>query len=165
MALPRIVKNFNAFLDGISYFGLVEEGKLPAVKIQTEAHRGAGMDGPVGLDMGTEGMTAELTFSEWLPAVVKKLGRQERLVIRPAMANPSDFGATTVIATMSGLITVAEPDALKPGTGSKMKLTMDLRAYKLEIGGETLVEIDFVNAIRRIGGVDQLAEIRRAMGL
>ena len=165
MALPRIIKNFNAFLDGVSYFGLVEEGKLPAVKIQTEAHRGAGMDGPVGLDMGTEGLSAELTFSEWVPTVIKKLGRQERLVLRPAMANPSDFGATTVIASMSGLITANEPDALKPGTGSKMKVMMDVRAYQLEIDGETVIDIDLVNAVRRIGGVDQLAEIRRAMGL
>ena len=108
MALPRIIKNFNAFLDGTSYFGLVEEGKLPAVKIQTEAHRGSGMDGPVGLDVGMEGMTAELTFSEWLPAVIGKLGRQERIVLRPAKASATDFTASPVIATMTGLITTSE---------------------------------------------------------
>lgn len=165
MALPRIIKNFNAFLDGTSYFGLVEEGKLPAVKIQTEAHRGAGMDGPVGLDVGMEGMTAELTFSEWLPAVIGKLGRQERLVLRPAKGSATDFSAAPVIATMTGLITTSEPDALKPGTGSKMKMTMDLRSYRLEIDGETVLNIDLVNAVREIGGVDQLAELRRAMGI
>lgn len=165
MALPRIIKNFNAFLDGTSYFGLVEEGKLPAVKIQTEAHRGSGMDGPIGLDVGMEGMTAELTFSEWLPAVIGKLGRQERIVLRPAKGSATDFTASPVIATMTGLITASEPDALKAGTGAKMKMAMDLRAYRLEIDGETVFNIDLVNAVREIGGTDQLAELRRAMGI
>lgn len=165
MALPRLIKNFNAFLGGVSYFGLVEEGKLPAVKIQTEAHRGSGMDGPIGLDVGMEGLTAELTFSEWLPGVVGTLGRQERIVLRPAKASANDFTASPVIATLTGLITASEPDALKAGTGAKMKMAMDLRTYRLEIDGETVLNIDLVNAVREIGGVDQLAELRRAMGL
>ncbi|PTE15154.1 phage major tail tube protein, partial [Cereibacter changlensis JA139] len=80
MALPRVIKNFNAFVDGISYFGLATEAKLPAVKLQTEAHRGAGMDGPVGIDVGMEGLSAEISFAEWSPALLKKLGRQERFV-------------------------------------------------------------------------------------
>ncbi|PTE15911.1 phage major tail tube protein [Pseudogemmobacter blasticus] len=164
MALPRIIKNFNAFVDGISYFGLASEAKLPAVKVQTEGHRGAGMDGPVGVDVGMEALSAEITFTEWSSAVLKKLGRTERFVLRPAAGSSTDFSATTIIATMSGLITVSEPSDLKPGTAATLKIGMDVRTYKLEMDNEVIYEIDLVNAIRRIGGVDQLAEIRRAMG-
>lgn len=164
MALPRVIKNFNAFVDGISYFGLATEAKLPAAKLQTEAHRGAGMDGPVGIDVGMEGLSAEISFAEWSPALLKKLGRQERFVLRPGMQSPTDGSATTVIATLSGLVSANDYGDLKPGTGSTLKLTMDVRAYKLEVDGETVLEIDLVNAIRRIGGTDQLAEMRRAMG-
>lgn len=164
MALPRVIKNFNTFWDGIDYFGLAESAKLPAVKIQTEAHRNSGMDGPIGLDVGTEGMTSEITFSEWLPAVLAKLGRQERFVLRPAMSSATDFTARPVIATMSGLITTSEPEDLKPGTVSKLKMTMDVRTYRLEVDGSTIYDIDLVNGKRVIGGVDQLAELRRAMG-
>ncbi|WP_444667186.1 phage major tail tube protein [Cereibacter changlensis] len=164
MALPRVIKNFNAFVDGISYFGLATEAKLPAVKLQTEAHRGAGMDGPVGIDVGMEGLSAEISFAEWSPALLKKLGRQERFVLRPGMQSASDWSTTTVIATLTGLVSANDYGDLKPGTGSTLKLTMDVRAYKLEVDGETVLEIDLVNAIRRIGGTDQLAEMRRAMG-
>jgi P2 family phage contractile tail tube protein len=165
MALPRLIKNFNAFHDGISYFGLVDEAKLPAVKIQTEAHRGSGMDGPVGQDVGMEGMASEMTFSEWSPAILKSLGKKDRFVLRPAMSSATDFTASTIIATLSGLITTSEPGDLKPGTKSTLKVVMDVQTYKLELDGEVIFDIDLVNARRVIGGVDQLAEIRRAMGV
>lgn len=165
MALPRLIKNFNAFHDGISYFGLVTEAKLPAVKIQTEAHRGSGMDGAVGQDVGMEGMTSEMTFAEWSSPILKTLGKKDRFVLRPAMSSASDFSASTIIATLSGLITTSEPGDLKPGTNATLKISMDVQAYKLEVNGEVIFDIDLVNAKRVIGGVDQLAEIRRAMGI
>lgn len=165
MSLPRTIRNFNAFVDGISYFGRATEAKLPQVKVQTEAHRGAGMEGPVGIDMGIEGMTCELTFSEWDPLLLKKLGRQERIVLRPMQMGEEDFEATTIIATMGGLITTNETGDLKPGTNATLKMMMDVRYARLEIDGEEIYEIDLVNTKRVIGGVDQMASARRAMGL
>lgn len=165
MALPRTIRNFNAFVDGISYFGIAMEAKLPQPKIQTEAHRGSGMDGPVGLDMGVEALSAEITFSEWRPELATKLGKLERFVLRPGQQSATDFTATTIIATMGGLITVTDYGDLKPGANVPFKLNMDVRYYRLEIDGVEMLEIDLVNAVRRIGGVDQLADIRRAMGL
>lgn len=165
MALPKFIKNFNAFVDGVSYFGIASEAKLPQPKIGTEAHRGSGMDGPVGIDMGMEALSAEITFSEWRPELARKLGRLERFVLRPGQQSASDFSATPIIATMGGLITVTDYGDLKPGTNSPFKMTMDVRYYRLEIDGVEMLEIDLVNAVRRIGGVDQLGELRRAMGL
>ncbi|SMH35808.1 phage major tail tube protein [Maritimibacter sp. HL-12] len=166
MAYPRKIRNFNAFVDGVSYFGRLTEGTLPQVKIQTEAHRGAGQDGPVGIDMGTEGMTADLTFAEWPVDVMKMLGTVQRFVFRPAAASAEGGGdADTIIATVSGLITAPEVGTLKPGEGSNLKLAMDVRYYRLEINGDEIWEIDLAAGIRKVGGVDQLAEIRRAMGI
>ena len=34
MGYPRTIRNFNAFLDGVSYMGLVSTAKLPALKIK-----------------------------------------------------------------------------------------------------------------------------------
>lgn len=164
MGYPRTIRNFNAFVDGVGYFGIATEAKLPQVKVQTEAHRGAGMEGPVGLDMGLEGMTSEITFSEWSPTLLKKLGRQERFVFRPMQRGEDDVEATTIIATVGGLITIPDLGDLKPGTNSPLKLTMDVRYYRLEIDGEEIWEIDLVNAKRVIGGVDQMASARAAMG-
>lgn len=165
MALPRTIRNFNAFVDGISYFGKATEAKLPQPKVQTEAHRGAGMEGPVGIDMGLEGMTCEITFAEWDPALLKKLGKTERFVLRPAQMGEEDEEATAIIVTVAGLVTTNETGDLKPGTNATLKLVMDVRSYKLEVNGETVHDVDLVNAKRVIGGKDQMASIRSAMGL
>ena len=39
------------------------------------------------------------------------------------------------------------------------------RYYKLAINEEELVEIDAVNLVRKVGGVDQMAEFRAASGV
>lgn len=165
MALPRVIKNFNAFVDGVSFFGLCLTGTLPVPKIMTEGHRGAGMDGSVGIDMGMEAMSASLTFAEHRADLLKQLGKQGRFVMRAAKGAATDTGATALIATIGGLIITPETGELKGGTNSTLKLDMDVHYYRLELDGEEIYEIDFVNAIRRVGGVDQLAEIRRAMGI
>ncbi|MCA3514401.1 MAG: phage major tail tube protein, partial [Rhodobacter sp.] len=97
--------------------------------------------------------------------LLKKPGTQQRFVLRPAAAGEVGDGADTIIATVGGLITAAETGDLKPGTDTALKLMMDVRYYRLEINGAQIVEIDLVNGKRVIGGVDQLADIRRAMGL
>ncbi len=115
--------------------------------------------------VGMEGMTSEMTFAEWSTPILKSLGKKDRFVLRPAMSSATDFSASTIIATLSGLITTSEPGDLKPGTNATLKVSMDVQAYKLEVNGEVIFDIDLVNAKRVIGGVDQLAEIRRAMGI
>ena len=45
MALPNTLKNFNAFTDGASFMGVIEEIKLPKLSRKMEDFRGGGMDG------------------------------------------------------------------------------------------------------------------------
>lgn len=165
MQIPKTIRNFNAFLDGRSYFGLCEEAKLPQPKIQTEAHRGSGMDGPVGIDMGMEALAAEATFTEWDPVLLRRIGTTTRIVFRPAAQGDSAQDVDTIIATVSGLVTGVEVGDLKPGTGSKLKLSWDVRTYKLEVNGAVIWDINLLTGKRIVGGIDQLAAMRRAMGI
>lgn len=165
MPFPRQIRNFNAFVDGISYFGRVAEGKLPDLKINTAAFRGAGMDAPAGVDMGMEGMTAELTFAEYPPEILKMSGTLQRIVFRPAAMGEGSFAADTLIFTCGGLVTTHEFNGLKPGENAPVKMIIDLRYYRMEHNGEELWEIDVEAGKRVIGGVDQMADLRRAMGI
>lgn len=165
MSLPKIIRNFNAFIDGVSYFGRATEAKMPWPKIQTEAHRGSGMDGPMGQDMGMEGMTSEATFAEWSPPLLKRIGTDTRVVFRPAAQASGSQTADTIIATVGGLVTTVEGGDLKPGTGANLKLVWDVRQYKLEINNEVIWDINFETGKRVVGGIDQLAALRRAMGI
>lgn len=167
MSYPRVIRNFMAYKDGIGYMGKVSTGKLPAIKLKTEAHRAAGMDGETAIDMGTEAMQTELTFDEYLPEVMTSLGTADRIVLRPAAQARTDApeDAASYIFTMGVLNAGLEFDDLKTGEASKMKLTGEVDFLKVEKDGRQLIKIDVVNGIRVIGGVDQLAGIRAAMGL
>ncbi|MEM7270753.1 MAG: phage major tail tube protein, partial [Pseudomonadota bacterium] len=46
-----------------------------------------------------------------------------------------------------------------------LKISWEVDYFRVEINGEDVVEIDVENGRRIIDGVDQLAEIRAAMGL
>lgn len=165
MGYPRKINNFNAFVDGISYFGKATTAKLPDVKILTEAHRGTGMLGPVGMDMGNEAMSSEISFAEWDPALFKRLGKITRFVLRPAAPAADSEAVDTIIATLGGLITETTGGELKVGGDVPLKLVMDVREFALEINGSEVIAIDMVNGIRRVGGVDQMAAARIAMGI
>lgn len=52
--LPKILKNFNVFVDGRGFAGRAEEITLPKLTIKTEEFLGAGMSAPVEVDMGME---------------------------------------------------------------------------------------------------------------
>jgi P2 family phage contractile tail tube protein len=53
----------------------------------------------------------------------------------------------------------------KPGDNSQFKVTTEVSYYKMTINGNEVIEIDIMNMIERIDGVDRLADQRRAIGL
>jgi P2 family phage contractile tail tube protein len=165
MSYPRTIRNYNCFIDGVSYMGKSTEAKLPELKLVLANHRGAGMDGTVAQDMGMEALQSEVTMSEWSPELIKMFGTNQRMTLRPAAMGQSDFTADSFVATMGGKWTVVNFADLKPGSDVPMKLMLEVDYYRLLKDGDELFEIDIEAGKRIIGGVDQLAGIRAAMGI
>lgn len=161
---PRMIKNYNAFLDGISFAGLSDTAKLPDLKINVARHRGAGMDGGAPVDMGTEDLNAEVSLKEWSPEALKLIGTRKRLVLRPAAQGRSAAETDTIIATIGGLWSDLSPGELKPGGDVPMKLGLAGDYFRLEINSEEIFEIDLLAGKRVVGGIDQLKELRNSMG-
>lgn len=164
MAYPRKIRNFNAFVDGVGYFGKVLEGALPKLNIKTAPHRGGGMDGSVGVDMGMEAMTAEVTFSEWSPELITHFGKRVRMTFRAGAMGEDDFDTDAYAFEVGGRCTVVEGDNLKSGDDVNLKLGWECDFFRVEREGETLVEIDVENGVRNIGGEDQMRSMRAALG-
>ena len=165
MQYPRTIRGFNAFVDGVSYAGRVLEGKLPELKMQAANHRGGGMDAPISIDMGMEAMQAELTLAEWPPELIKMFGTRQRMTLRPGAMGESDFTADSYVGTIGGRWTVVNFGDLKQGSDVPLKLMLETDYFRLQLDGEDLIEIDIEAGKRIIGGVDQLASMRAAMGL
>lgn len=165
--IPKIIKDCTAFIDGIGYEGRVTEMEIPKIAFATDDHRGGGMDGPVPIEMGMEGLTCAATFAEMAPELYGLLGRTEAdnhpIVFRASQ----ERGAFSepVVATCRGGWKQVDPGTWKPGDKAATKFEGALTYFKLQVAGRTVVEVDLENAVRIIDGVDQLAGRRRALGL
>lgn len=166
--LPRILKNFTAYVDGRGYFGRIASCKLPELTVKTEEYRGGGMDAPIEHDMGMEKLEAELMFAEYDPELIKLFGLFEsgtQVVLRGALQRQGEAVSVPVEVRLQGGVKQVARDEWKPSEKGDMKLVVNCNMYRESQGEEILVDIDLLNSVRVIGGFDQLASQREALGI
>ncbi|SDE41885.1 phage major tail tube protein [Paraburkholderia lycopersici] len=169
MALPKTLKAFNVFNSGESYVGQVEEIALPKLTRKTEDYRGGGMNGPIKLDFGQEGITIELTFGGLMKSILTQYGvlTHDGVQLRFAGAYQAEDNATpdAVEIVIRGRHTEMDFGTAKSGEKNAFKVSSACSYYKLSINGETIIEIDLINMIEKVNGDDLLSAIRTAIGL
>jgi P2 family phage contractile tail tube protein len=169
MGLPRSLKNFALFMEGTSYVGEMPEIGLPKLTRKMEDYRSGGMNAPVKLDFGMEGMEAELTAAGYMKELFDTWGtlRHDGVLLRFAGALQGDDseGVDTLEVVMRGRFTEIDPGKAKAGDKTEIKLKAALSYYKLSINGQAKLEIDAVNFIEVVNGIDRLAQVRAALGI
>ncbi len=164
MALPRKLKNMNLFNEGRSYLAEVPSVTLPKLTRKLEEYRGGGMDGTVKLDMGAEAMEMEFTAGGPLRDVLLQTTASTigGIFLRFAGQYQNDSAGTSdaVEVTVRGRHEEIDMGEQKVGEGGEFKAKMALVYYRLEWNGEVLIEIDVLNMIHIVGGVDRLADMR-----
>lgn len=164
MSFPAAIREFNVFVDGTSYFGRATKARTPDIKLLTEEHRGAGMGGQIDIDLGLQKFAGEWEFAEYDRGILILPGTIISLTTRP-VARREDSTIISHIETCRGLITGVEKDTYEGGKLIPLKLMMNPRYFRHELDSEVIHEVDLENGTRIIGGVDQTAEYRNAMGL
>jgi P2 family phage contractile tail tube protein len=163
--IPRILKNFSLFADGRGLAGLIETLTLPTITLKMEEFRGGGMDAPVEHDMGMEKLEGTFQLQEYNPDRMALLGQAHvQLTARGAIRRDGE-DAAAVVVNMTGMVKQKEPGDWKAGESSMPTFSYTLRYFKLTVDGREIYEIDKVNMVRRVNGVDQLATIRQAIGV
>lgn len=169
MALPRKLKNFNLFNDGVSFVGVAAEVVLPKLTRKLEEFRGGGMNAPVDTDLGMEKLEVEHTYAGLVREIFNQFGitRADGVLLRFAGAyQRDDTGEVDAVeVVMRGRHAEIDPGSGKAGDDTEFKVKSSLSYYKLTINGETVIEIDILNMIEIVNGEDRLAEQRRAIGL
>ncbi|AAS14280.1 prophage P2W3, contractile tail tube protein [Wolbachia endosymbiont of Drosophila melanogaster] len=164
--LPKILRNFNVFVDGRGYAGKIDEITLPKLTIKTEEYRAGGMDIPINIDMGMEKLEADFTFAEYDSELFRLFGlidgNSVSLTLRGGMQG-NDIEA--VIINLRGIFKEFDFGNWKPAEKATLKCTVAAHYYKLTIGGNELIEIDAENMIRKINGVDQMALLQTILGI
>ncbi|MDC6293995.1 phage major tail tube protein [Ralstonia pseudosolanacearum] len=169
MALPRHLKHFNVFADGESHAGECEEITLPKLARKLEEYRAGGMNGPVEIDLGNEKLELEATYGGPMRSILRQYGTTtiDGAMVRFAGAyqreDTSEVDAVEVV--VRGRHTEIDFGAAKAGDKAPFKVKSSLSYYKMVVNGELWCEIDHINFIETIFGVDRLAAQRRAIGL
>ncbi|ENK3945097.1 TPA: phage major tail tube protein [Escherichia coli] len=135
MAMPRKLKLMNVFLNGYSYQGVAKSVTLPKLTRKLENYRGAGMNGSAPVDLGLDDDALSMEWS---------LGGFPDSVIWELYA-----------ATGEG----------KQGEDTESKISVVCTYFRLTMDGKELVEIDTINMIEKVNGVDRLEQHRRNIGL
>lgn len=169
MALPRILKNFNTFLNGGSCAGQVLEVTLPKLARKMEAARMGGMAAELDSDMGLEKLEIEHTYAGYMREIFNDFGatRVDACLLRFAGAyEREDTGEVDAVEiVVRGRHVEIDPGSAKGGDKTEFKVKSTLSYYKLSINGETVLEIDVLNMIEIVNGEDRLAAHRKAIGL
>lgn len=169
MALPRKLKNFAAFVDGTNYMGEVPEVTLPTLTRKLEEYRGGGMNGAIDLDMGQEKMEAEFKTAGWVSGLSAKwgAGTHDAVLIRFAGALQADDSEAVipVEVVMRGRLQERDPGSAKAGDMTERTYKYTLSYYKETVDGKEELEIDLVNMVEKVDGVDRLAATRTALGI
>ncbi|HYN76911.1 MAG TPA: phage major tail tube protein [Lamprocystis sp. (in: g-proteobacteria)] len=167
--IPSVLKAYSLFVDGRGYAGKADV-ELPELNLVTEEYAAGGMSGKVKLDMGLhESIDVKFSLYDYDPDVLKLWGlangNSAALVIRGAKQDDSGSTTVPVKVTVRGQLQTLGMGSWEAGSKTKMDCTVNCRAYKLEVGGQTMVELDVERMIRVIGGTDQMAALRGAIGL
>ena len=169
MGLPRKIKNFALFNEGLSYLGEVDEVTLPKLTRKTEDWRAGGMAGPIKADMGMEGLELEWKAGGILRDVLTQWGaiKHDAVGLRFAAALQSDDSeeVQALEVVVRGRHTEIDQGKAKAGDKTEFTVKSALSYYKLSIDNEVLIEIDLVNMVEVVGGIDRLEAVRSALGI
>jgi P2 family phage contractile tail tube protein len=158
---------FSVSVDGRGYVGEADI-TLPALSLKTETAPGGAADFKIQAG-GMDEMDAVLMFESYPVDVLKQFGVEgdtmTPLTARGSIRRPGGEEVPALVQ-MRGLIYQLSGPDWKRGEGAiNNEVTVSLRYYRLEVAGEELVEIDAVNHVRRVGGVDQLETYRANIGV
>ncbi|MFZ6772299.1 phage major tail tube protein [Undibacterium sp. SXout7W] len=169
MGLPAKLKDFNLFNDGLSYLGLVPELTLPKLSRKMDEYIAGGMSGPIEIDFHSEKIELDWTAGGLLKDAIMQYGitthNGVQLRFAGAFQNDDTAEVISVEVVVRGRHKEIEMGNTKIGDKSDHKYKTVCSYYKLMMNGEDIIELDFINGIEIVGGIDRRAELRAAIGM
>lgn len=171
MALPAKLKQFVIFVDGTSMIGIAEEITLPKLTRKTQAWRGGGMLAAVDVDLGFEdgALDMEITVGGISTFLLGKMGTETadgmQLRFAGAYQDDSTAGIVPCEIQVRGRFTETDWGNAKVGDDTSHKYTLKNTYCKISVNGAEVLEVDALNFIHKVNGVDKAAAMRQALGL
>jgi len=165
------VYDANVYVNNTSKHGEASEITCPVVNYAMNDYASLGMFGTVQLPNGIEAM--EATFKWTYPENDAQIAMANPftavdIMVRSSKAIYDNGGLADerpVVIYMRGLPTKHEGGSFTPKTDVEVESTLAVFYYKLEVDGEEIIEVDAMNNIFKVGGVDVLEQRRTNLGI
>ena len=168
--LPNMPKAFNVFMEDESWVGRFTEVGVGKVTRKMEDYRGGGMPGNVKVDLGYEMPEIEVTLAEYTPSIIRKWGECEHdgVLMRLLSGTQNDGPGCKVDhveMVIRGRPMEYDFGSWKPGDLTNTKVQLVTSYFKFQINDDTLIELDPVNMIEVVGGIDRFEKLRAAIAV
>ena len=160
--IPEKINDFNTYLDGNKMIGVAASVTLPEVKMKTSTVSGAGINGEI--DSPTigqfESMEQEIDFNVLYSSAMDMLSPLSvvNLTLRAAQQvydKTGGYAFKGLRVVEMGRVKTFNPGKVEKGEGMEAKVTYLL----VENDGSPLLEVDKLNGVYKVNGVDMLAGI------
>lgn len=173
--IPEKINDANAYLDGTRMIGVAASVDLPEVNMKTGTVEGFGVGGEI--DSPTigqwESFEQEVQFNTLYSSAVDMLNPLTvvNLTFRAAQqvydkTGGYDFKGLRVVEM--GRVKKFKPGKIEKSEGMEATVTLELTYIMIEVDGEQLIEIDKLNGVYKVKGVDKQillpGEPRKAAG-
>ena len=165
--IPEKINDFNVYDEGDKLLGISDEVSLPEINELTSEISGPGLLGPI--DSPTvgkfENMEMEVPFRTLYESAFRlmKSLSSVHLTLRGAVQISDGEGNVDFVGmrvVVRGKKKSLVPGKFKQGEGTGASVKFSLTYLMIELNGKQRLEIDKLNSIFRVDGVDMLAAIR-----
>ena len=168
--IPKITKDFHLSADARSYIGLIQNFEAPKLTKKTEDLSNGGSGGVIEVDMGFDKLSCSWTANEHNAQMMALFGiaDMQGVLLRVALAvenNMPGTAAEPVEYVLRGMVKEIDDGTTEVGKKSESKYTMSLTYYQKLVNGVPIIEIDLINYVYNVNGVDQWAARRTALGI
>ena len=162
--------NANIYMDGNNLLGRAEEISLPMIKHKMSEHKALGMIGSAEFFSGIEKLECKIKWNSLYPEVLKKAANPFKTVQLQARASLETYNSmgklaeAPAIAYISGTFKEFPLGNIKAGDNAEYETNLAVNYAKLIVAGEEIFEIDILENIYKVSGVDIMQDYRNNIG-
>lgn len=167
MKISERLTNFTVYLNGDRRIGLTDI-ELPDLEPMTEEVTGSGIAGSIETQtIGHYGaMAASLKFNTISAEPFTLIPTERNQIVVRGSQQGMDTSRGTVINEKVKIVMNIQPKTLglgkfEVGTPTDTSLEVNVHYLKIEVGGKVLMEVDPLNFVCIIDGIDLMAEQRK----
>lgn len=167
--IPELINNFNVYRAGNALVGLSGEVSLPDFESLTETISGPGLLGEIETSViGRYGsLEQEIPFRVLYDDIFTMLDPTKAVDLTLRGSIQVSSGATGAVdyipmrVVFRGKQKKFKPGKVDQGKAMEGSITLELTYIMIEIDGEKKLELDKLNSVFKVNGVDLLAKIRK----